>query len=244
MNPARSVNGVPSTFSVGATQSRSATCITVTLTIETVLPPGPEQFNEYVALSFNGPVDSVPDVAFIPDHAPDAEHVSVSIDCQFRVLDPPFSTTNGLAVSVVVGSTVVTATDTDCVSVPPAPLQVSEKLADVVKGTVVSLPLDGRKPLQSPLAVQDETSPTAFQDSCTASPGLTVALLADKDTTTASGAPTVMLTLSLAVPPGPSQVMSYPAASVLGNTHDAACVHIDPDRSATVPINTVPSAPM
>jgi hypothetical protein len=57
----------------------------------------------YVALAFNAPVLSVPDVAFAPLHAPDAEHDVARVLDQLNVLVPPELTELGLAESVTVG---------------------------------------------------------------------------------------------------------------------------------------------
>ncbi len=56
-------------------------------------------------------------------------------------------------------------------------------------------------------------------------------LFAANETTTASGALTVMLTPSLAVPPGPSQVMSNEAESVNGPTVVAPANASSPDHA-------------
>ena len=94
-----------------------------------------------------------------------------------------------------------------------------------------SLPLIARSPLQSPLAVQDEASPVVSQDSCTVSPWLIVVLFAANETTTASGALTVMLTPSLTIPPGPSQVMWNEVESVNGPTVVAPVNANSPDHA-------------
>jgi hypothetical protein len=56
-----------------------------------------------VADEFNAPVLWLPETAFAPLHAPDAEHAVARVLDQLNVLAPPGLTELGLEVSVTVG---------------------------------------------------------------------------------------------------------------------------------------------
>ena len=77
-------------------------------TIDTVvvcaaLPPAPVHVSVYVAFAVNAPVDSVPDVAFDPDHAPLAvQDVAFALD-HVRVDAAPDAMLVGAALSETVG---------------------------------------------------------------------------------------------------------------------------------------------
>ena len=74
----------------------------------------------------SAPVDSFPDVALLPDHAPDAVHESAFVEDQVRVENPPFATEGGLAASDTVGAGGNTVTVADALALPPELVQVSE----------------------------------------------------------------------------------------------------------------------
>jgi hypothetical protein len=52
-----------------------------TVTDDVALPPAPSQTSEYVDVAASGPVDCDPEVAFVPDHAPDAVQLVAFADC-------------------------------------------------------------------------------------------------------------------------------------------------------------------
>jgi hypothetical protein len=73
----------------------------------------------------NAALDSLPETALAPDHAPEAMQEVASVDDQVRVEDPPLVTIVGFAVSDTVG-TGNTVTATEALAPPPGPLQVRE----------------------------------------------------------------------------------------------------------------------
>ena len=66
-------------------------------------PPVPEQVSVYVEFAATAPVDCVPDVDFVPDHAPLAEHELEFVLDHVSVDDPPDATFAGEALNVTVG---------------------------------------------------------------------------------------------------------------------------------------------
>ena len=73
----------------------------------------------------SAPVDWLPEVALLPDHAPEAVQEAALLDDQVSVEDPPLATDVGLAVSVTVG-TGSTVTVAEALALPPEPVQVRE----------------------------------------------------------------------------------------------------------------------
>ncbi len=71
------------------------------------------------------PVACDPLTALLPDQAPEAVHEVALVEDQVSVEPLPFATVLGLAIKLTVGAGVVTETVTDCVALPPAPVQVS-----------------------------------------------------------------------------------------------------------------------
>ena len=71
------------------------------------------------------PVDWLPEVALLPDHAPEAVQEVALVDDQVSVEDPPLATDVGFAVSDTVG-TGNTVTVTEALALPPEPVQVRE----------------------------------------------------------------------------------------------------------------------
>jgi hypothetical protein len=65
---------------------------------------------------------NVPDVARVPDHAPDAEQPVALVDDHVNVDVAPDDTDDGEADSVSVGAAPATATVVDAVLDPPAPV--------------------------------------------------------------------------------------------------------------------------
>jgi hypothetical protein len=68
----------------------------------------------------------MPLTALVPDQAPEAVHEVALVAAQVNVELPPLATVAGLAVKVTVGEGEVTETVTDCVALPPPPVQLSE----------------------------------------------------------------------------------------------------------------------
>ena len=70
-------------------------------------------------------MDCEPLVALAPDQAPEAVHEVALVAAQVNVDVPPLATVLGLALKLTVGAGAVTETVTDCVALPPAPVQTS-----------------------------------------------------------------------------------------------------------------------
>ena len=150
------VDDCPETTLVGlAPRDRvGAGGVTVTVTVRLMLPPAPLQLRVKLLLAESGPLDSFPEVAFAPLQAPDAVQLVASVEDQVRVDDCPETTLVGLALKDKVGAGGVTVTVTDCVIVPPAPLQPRVKLLVLASAPVDWLPEVALAPLQAPDAVQ------------------------------------------------------------------------------------------
>lgn len=99
-------------------------------------------------------MDCVPLTALVPDQAPEAVHDVALVAAQVKVELPPLATVAGLAAKVTVGEGEVTDTVTDCVAVPPPPVQLSEYVALAVRVPVDCVPLRALAPVQAPEAVQ------------------------------------------------------------------------------------------
>ena len=67
----------------------------------------------------------MPEVALLPDHAPEAVQEVALVDDQVSVEDPPLATDVGFAVSDTVG-TGNTVTVTEALALPPEPVQLRE----------------------------------------------------------------------------------------------------------------------
>lgn len=101
--------------------------VTATLVVAVADPPGPVQVIVYVFPAVSAPVDSVPEVAFVPDQSTEAVQVVALVDVQVSVEAVPDGTVPGLAVIVTVGTDTIigfTFTNVDAVAVPPGPVQV------------------------------------------------------------------------------------------------------------------------
>ena len=70
-------------------------------------------------------MDSLPEIALLPDQAPEATQEVASVDDQMSVEDPPLPTDTGFADSDTVGPG-STATVVETLAPPPAPVQVRE----------------------------------------------------------------------------------------------------------------------
>lgn len=206
-DPLATIVGLALKVSVGA---GGVAAFTFTVTDCVTVPPVPVHEIVKVLVAVRGPVDCEPDKAFAPDHAPDAVHVAAFVDVQVNVEAPPLGTVVGSARTESVGTgggvELTTATVTDSVVVPPAPVHVSENALVACKGPVDCAPEGGRAPDHAPLAVQDE----AFVDdqASVAEPPLsTLAGLALSETLGATGnaGVTSIITDRDSVPPLPEQ---------------------------------------
>ena len=114
--------------------------VTVTVAVWPADPPRPVQDKLYDDVAASPPVLCVPEVAFVPDHAPEAVHTVALAELQERVEELPDATVVGFAESNTLGAGVtaaVMATVTDCVVDPPAPVQVSENVDRAERGPVL-----------------------------------------------------------------------------------------------------------
>ena len=77
-------------------------------------------------LAVSAPVDSLPEVALVPDQPPEAVQVAF-VEDQVSVEDAPYATDVGFATSDTVGvGGGDTVTVADALALPPGPLQVRE----------------------------------------------------------------------------------------------------------------------
>jgi len=82
---------------------RASATVTVTDTVRLAEPPAPEQLKAYEASALSGPMDSDPDVTFVPDQPPEAVHEVASVEDQVSVTDEPDATDEALDVKLTVG---------------------------------------------------------------------------------------------------------------------------------------------
>jgi len=104
---------------------------TVTVADALAVPPDPVQARENVLVLVKAPLDWLPEVVLIPDHAPEATQEVASVDDQVSVEDPPLATDVGFAASDTVGTgggggVPDTVTVADALALPPEPVQVRE----------------------------------------------------------------------------------------------------------------------
>ena len=107
-----------------------------------------------------GPVEALPDSAWLPDHTPDATQLDASVELQVSVDACPEPTVVGLALNVTLGAATgwLTLTETVRATLPPVPAQVSVKSVGAPRALLDSLPLTGLLPVQPPEAVQVDAS--------------------------------------------------------------------------------------
>ena len=104
----------------------ATTGLTFTVTDLLALPPAPLQVSVKVVVALSAPVLELPLVGSLPDQPPEAVQLLALVEDQLSIADPPLLTLVGFALRLTVGLTrVETLTVTDCVVLPPAPLQVS-----------------------------------------------------------------------------------------------------------------------
>ena len=71
-----------------------------------VSPPGPWHDRMYVELAVSAGVVYLPEVARLPDQAPEAAHEVVLVEDQVRMLVPPGAIEPGFSVNVMAGAAV------------------------------------------------------------------------------------------------------------------------------------------
>lgn len=116
--PLLMVLGLADSVTVGAA------AVTDTVLDCEAVPPAPVQVMPKVALAESAPVDWEPLTALVPDQLPVAAQLVALLADQVNVELLPLTTELGLALKVTVGAGLLTVTVTDCVVLPPAPLQV------------------------------------------------------------------------------------------------------------------------
>ena len=77
--------------------------MTLTVTLREIEPPLPEQVRVYVAVA-SGVIDSLPEIALVPLHPPEAEQLVEFVDDQIRVVAWPGLTVVILAEMATVGA--------------------------------------------------------------------------------------------------------------------------------------------
>jgi len=102
LSPDAMVVGLALNETVGAGGGGGVPC-TDTMAVSEALPPVPVHASEKLLVVVSAPVDMLPDVSRLPDHAPDAVHDVASVVDQLNVEALPWLTDCGLAFSVTVG---------------------------------------------------------------------------------------------------------------------------------------------
>jgi hypothetical protein len=109
---------------------------TVTVAERLTLPPAPLQLSVKVLVAAIGPRVSLPEVALLPDQAPEAVHEAAFVDVQLSIDDAFAVTLLGAAVSDSVGAGLVTVTVAEALALPPAPVQLSANVPLLVSAPV------------------------------------------------------------------------------------------------------------
>jgi hypothetical protein len=78
--------------------------VTVTEALACAVPPAPVQLNVKEASAFRAPVLSLPEIALLPLHPPEAVHDVALVDDQVKVLLDPLLTEVGAADKLTVGA--------------------------------------------------------------------------------------------------------------------------------------------
>jgi len=159
------------------------------------------------------PVDSEPEVGFVPLHAPLAVQLVALAEFQVSVELPPCTRAAGAAVSVSVGTGCVTLTVTVRDAVPPAPVQVSTKSVATVNAPLTCVPDVAFVPAQPPDAVQ-LVALLADQLRVVVPPDSTEVGVAVKLIDGTGGGVTWTCVTWAAVPPGPVHVSVYVCVAV------------------------------
>ncbi len=175
---------------------------TVTVALALPLPPVPVQVSVNVVVAARAALTSDPLVVLAPLQPPEAVQLVALVELQVSVDVPPLATLVGFALKVTVG-TGTTVTVTLWLTVPPVPLQLSEKPVVAASAPVDCDPLVALLPVQPPLAVQ-LVALVELQVSVEAAPTARLVGLALK--ARVGGGATVSVTLRLAVPLCPVQV--------------------------------------
>jgi hypothetical protein len=132
---------------------------TKTLADAVAVPPVPVQARLNRPVLVSAPVDVLPEVAWAPDQPPEAVQDAAFVEDQVSIDVPPLATDVGFAESDTVtdggGGVPDTETVADALALPPAPVQVREKLPLAMSGPVDWLPDVALDPNQAPEAEQE-----------------------------------------------------------------------------------------
>ena len=136
-------------------------------------------------------MDSLPEIALLPDQAPEATQEVASVDDQMSVEDPPLPTDTGFADADTVGTgggggVPGTVTVAKALALPPGPVHVREKALELVNVPRDSLPEIALLPDHAPEEAQEVAS-VDDQVSVEDSPLATEVGFADSDTAGAGG---------------------------------------------------------
>ena len=180
--------------------------MTVTVADALAVPPDPVQARENVLEVINAPLDWLPEIALLPDHAPEARQELASVDDQLRVEELPLITEVGFAVSDTMGTGAVTVTLADALAVPPSPVQTMAKVLELVNTPLDWLPEVALMPSHAPEAVQELAS-VDDQVRMEESPLTTEVGFAVSDTVGSGGGGVLTVTVveAPALPPEPVQ---------------------------------------
>jgi hypothetical protein len=174
-------------------------------------------------------VESVPEVDFAPDQAPEAAQAVAFADDQASEALAPLVIELGLAARRTVGAAAFTETVADCAAVPPGPVQVNVKVVLELSAPVDCEPLEGRAPLQPP----DAWQAVAFAEDqlSVALPPLATALGPTLRLTVGVGDLTDTIVDWLPRPEGPSQASPYMASFSMGPRVAEPEVGFGPDHA-------------
>ncbi|OGI62219.1 MAG: hypothetical protein A2W18_10935 [Candidatus Muproteobacteria bacterium RBG_16_60_9] len=148
-------------------------------------------------MAVSGAVDWLPDVAFVPDQAPEAVHDVAFVEDQVNVEELPLGMLVGLALKVSVGGG-NTVTVMLRVIAPPAPVQLKSNVLVFASAPVDALAIVAFVPDHAPEAVQD-VALVEDQVSVAAFPTNTLVGLALKATIGNEGGCGVFCTVTVAV---------------------------------------------
>ena len=157
------------------------------------------------------PVEAVPLVVFVPDHAPEAVQLVAFVLLHVSVDPLPLATELGFAERFTIGAGVpaFTVTVADVLAVPPAPVQLNEYVLVLVRLPVEAMPLVTFAPDHAPEALQ-LVAFVLLQVRVEPLPLVTDVGLAERLTVgTGVLAVTVTVTELLADPPAPLQFNEY-----------------------------------
>jgi hypothetical protein len=118
-----SVEAEPDTKLVGLAANVTTGAVgllTITVTDWLVEPPEPEQVSAKLVVAPSAPVDSLPLVALLPDHPPEAVQLDALVELHVRLADCPVERLVGVALSATTG--LATAEPDPPPPPPPHPL--------------------------------------------------------------------------------------------------------------------------